>query len=59
MAEVGNVENFESKITVYVVVCWILAACGGLMFGYLKYLLFFILYLSICVILVMIISNIT
>ncbi|KAK2646972.1 hypothetical protein Ddye_022167 [Dipteronia dyeriana] len=27
-------ENFKSKITVYVVVCWILAAFGGLMFGY-------------------------
>ncbi|KAK4855696.1 hypothetical protein QYF36_009915 [Acer negundo] len=27
-------ENFKSKITVYVVVCWILAAFGGFMFGY-------------------------
>ena len=27
-------EDFKSKITVYVVVCWILAAFGGLMFGY-------------------------
>ena len=27
-------ENFKSKITVYDVVCWILAAFGGLMFGY-------------------------
>ncbi|KAL5782570.1 hypothetical protein ACOSP7_007599 [Xanthoceras sorbifolium] len=27
-------ENFKSKITVFVVVCWILAAFGGLMFGY-------------------------
>ncbi|CAM8996532.1 unnamed protein product [Rhodiola kirilowii] len=25
---------FESKITAYVVICWMLAACGGLMFGY-------------------------
>lgn len=27
-------EDFKSKITVYVVLCWILAAFGGLMFGY-------------------------
>ncbi|KAJ0034194.1 hypothetical protein Pint_24848 [Pistacia integerrima] len=27
-------ENFNSKITIYVIVCWILAASGGLMFGY-------------------------
>ncbi|KAJ4722427.1 Sugar transport protein [Melia azedarach] len=27
-------QDFKSKITVYVVVCWILAAFGGLMFGY-------------------------
>ena len=27
-------EDYPSKITVYVVVCWILAAFGGLMFGY-------------------------
>lgn len=25
---------FESKLTFYVVACWILAAFGGLMFGY-------------------------
>ncbi|KAL3507913.1 hypothetical protein ACH5RR_033295 [Cinchona calisaya] len=25
---------FKSKITAYMVACWILAACGGLMFGY-------------------------
>ncbi|GAB2217634.1 hypothetical protein Drorol1_Dr00000836 [Drosera rotundifolia] len=27
-------ENFPWKLTPYVVVCWLLAACGGLMFGY-------------------------
>ncbi|XP_044500032.1 sugar transport protein 8 [Mangifera indica] len=27
-------ENFKSKITIYVIVCWLLAASGGLMFGY-------------------------
>ncbi|KAK3021589.1 hypothetical protein RJ639_046296 [Escallonia herrerae] len=27
-------ENFKSKITAYVLACWILAAFGGLMFGY-------------------------
>uniref|UniRef100_A0A7N0TX64 Major facilitator superfamily (MFS) profile domain-containing protein n=1 Tax=Kalanchoe fedtschenkoi TaxID=63787 RepID=A0A7N0TX64_KALFE len=31
MTEAGT---FESKITAYVVICWMLAACGGLMFGY-------------------------
>ncbi|KAK3190019.1 hypothetical protein Dsin_029580 [Dipteronia sinensis] len=30
----GENENFKSKITVYVVICWILAAFGGFMFGY-------------------------
>ncbi|XP_019180178.1 PREDICTED: sugar transport protein 6-like [Ipomoea nil] len=32
-ATTGN-EVFESKITAYVLSCWILAAFGGLMFGY-------------------------
>ncbi|XP_031099035.1 sugar transport protein 6-like [Ipomoea triloba] len=32
-ATAGN-EVFESKITAYVLACWILAAFGGLMFGY-------------------------
>lgn len=27
-------EMFKSKITVYVLACWILASFGGLMFGY-------------------------
>ncbi|CAM9001735.1 unnamed protein product [Rhodiola kirilowii] len=31
MAEAGY---YKANITVYVVVCWMLAACGGLMFGY-------------------------
>lgn len=30
----GNVPKFESKVTVYVSFCWVLAAFGGLMFGY-------------------------
>ncbi|RVW55456.1 Sugar transport protein 8 [Vitis vinifera] len=30
----GNSMKFESRITFYVVLCWILAAFGGLMFGY-------------------------
>ncbi|CAL5411857.1 unnamed protein product [Camellia sinensis] len=30
----ANAEVFKSKITVYVVACWIVAAFGGLMFGY-------------------------
>lgn len=34
MATIRNIEMSESKVTVYVVACWILAACGGLMFGY-------------------------
>ena len=34
MTKIEKVGSFESKITVYVVVCWVLAACGGLMFGY-------------------------
>ncbi|XP_034705531.1 sugar transport protein 8-like [Vitis riparia] len=34
MKKIEKVGGFESKITVYVVVCWVLAACGGLMFGY-------------------------
>ncbi|CAL5345582.1 unnamed protein product [Camellia sinensis] len=29
-----NAEVFKSKITVYVVACWIVAAFGGLLFGY-------------------------
>lgn len=32
MASKGEV--FKSKITVYVLACWLLAAFGGLMFGY-------------------------
>uniref|UniRef100_A0A7N0V8V8 Major facilitator superfamily (MFS) profile domain-containing protein n=1 Tax=Kalanchoe fedtschenkoi TaxID=63787 RepID=A0A7N0V8V8_KALFE len=31
MAEAGY---YEANITFYVVICWMLAACGGLMFGY-------------------------
>ncbi|GAB4843418.1 Sugar transport protein 8 [Ancistrocladus abbreviatus] len=27
-------DNFPWKVTPYVVICWLLAACGGLMFGY-------------------------
>jgi hypothetical protein len=27
-------QDFPSKFTVYVVICWILAAFGGFMFGY-------------------------
>lgn len=27
-------QDFPSKLTVYVVTCWILAAFGGFMFGY-------------------------
>lgn len=34
IAKMVESEDFKSKITVYVVVCWILAAFGGLMFGY-------------------------
>ena len=34
MAAIHNDVVFKSKITVYVVACWILAAFGGLMFGY-------------------------
>ncbi|CAL5416047.1 unnamed protein product [Camellia sinensis] len=30
----ANAEVFKSKITVYVVACWIVVAFGGLMFGY-------------------------
>ncbi|GAB2295163.1 Sugar transport protein 8 [Dionaea muscipula] len=30
----GQVETFPWKLTPYVVACWLLAACGGLMFGY-------------------------
>lgn len=30
----AETEDYPSKITLYVVVCWILAAFGGLMFGY-------------------------
>ncbi|CAM8940610.1 unnamed protein product [Rhodiola kirilowii] len=26
--------NYPSRITLYVLICWLLAACGGLMFGY-------------------------
>ncbi|XP_074279655.1 sugar transport protein 8-like [Silene latifolia] len=26
--------NFPGRLTPYVVICWLLAACGGLMFGY-------------------------
>jgi len=31
---VSQGEVFNSKITVYVLACWLLAAFGGLMFGY-------------------------
>ncbi|KAL8144011.1 hypothetical protein V2J09_017043 [Rumex salicifolius] len=34
MADMIKSENYPWKWTWYVVVCWILAACGGLMFGY-------------------------
>ncbi|GAB4843417.1 hypothetical protein Ancab_013379 [Ancistrocladus abbreviatus] len=34
MAEVNKKVDFPSRVTVYVVFCWFLAACGGLMFGY-------------------------
>lgn len=34
MTQIERAGSFESKITVYVVICWTLAACGGLMFGY-------------------------
>ncbi|CAO2822219.1 unnamed protein product [Amaranthus hypochondriacus] len=27
-------DNFQWKVSPYMIVCWILAACGGLMFGY-------------------------
>ncbi|CAN1129322.1 Sugar transport protein 8 [Linum perenne] len=32
--EKPNPEHFPSKLTIYVVICWLLAAFGGLMFGY-------------------------
>ncbi|KAK9664343.1 hypothetical protein RND81_14G034900 [Saponaria officinalis] len=34
MGEVVEKDNFPWKVTPYVVICWLLAACGGLMFGY-------------------------
>jgi hypothetical protein len=34
MVTAGEVKHFEGKATVYVVLTCILAACGGLMFGY-------------------------
>ncbi|KAL2923615.1 Sugar transport protein 8 [Bienertia sinuspersici] len=34
MDRTQKVENFPWKVTPYIVICWILAACGGLMFGY-------------------------
>jgi MFS family permease len=34
MVTTGEVKHFEGKVTVYVVLTCILAACGGLMFGY-------------------------
>ncbi len=34
MVTTGEVKHFEGKATVYVVLTCILAACGGLMFGY-------------------------
>lgn len=33
MASNGT-EHYKSKVTLYVFACWILAAFGGLMFGY-------------------------
>lgn len=29
-----NGDNYPWRVTPYIVVCWVLAACGGLMFGY-------------------------
>ncbi|KNA16476.1 hypothetical protein SOVF_088700 isoform A [Spinacia oleracea] len=34
MGTLDRVDNFPWKMTPYVVTCWLLAACGGLMFGY-------------------------
>lgn len=34
MASFDSENNFKSKITAYVLACWILAAVGGLLFGY-------------------------
>lgn len=33
-ATTKKVDDFPWKATPYVIICWILAACGGLMFGY-------------------------
>lgn len=30
----NDTEHYKSKVTLYVFACWILAAFGGLMFGY-------------------------
>lgn len=30
----GAADQYPWKMTVYVLICWLLAACGGLMFGY-------------------------
>ncbi|XP_010256218.1 PREDICTED: sugar transport protein 8-like [Nelumbo nucifera] len=30
----GNLPEFKSKSTLYVIICYFIAACGGLMFGY-------------------------
>ena len=29
-----NGDNYPWRVTPYIVICWVLAACGGLMFGY-------------------------
>ncbi|XP_021724294.1 sugar transport protein 8-like [Chenopodium quinoa] len=34
MSTTNKRDQFPGKITPYVVTCWLLAACGGLMFGY-------------------------
>lgn len=34
MSSGGAPKEFEGKITIYVVICGIVAATGGLMFGY-------------------------
>ena len=34
IANTGDVPEFEGKITFNVIVCVVIAACGGLMFGY-------------------------
>ncbi|KAH9604445.1 hypothetical protein KSS87_020216, partial [Heliosperma pusillum] len=34
MVSIEEKDDFPWRVTPYVVICWLLAACGGLMFGY-------------------------